>query len=278
MNFQILLIILIIICYIYYYNYEHFDVRVTNVGKEKCGDMCSKIYGCIGFAYNDKNKMCYLSTNPIVGDPIGSKYQKEYDENLFFCNKPNPIMNGNDEMQVNAHKDNTVYLCKDGMDEFASFKSILDEKITDLKFKNSLIKIKPYKLKQLIWSNTKDLDPNYVNKNDYLNQIVFYDYDNENEYQGTNLFKEKCVNNIPLYDCLAKCTVEEECSGLEFNPLLLTDIGNGQFKKDNNVCCLKSSEINKFKRTKSHENGAYYKKSLEDDAQITSIYIRNKNY
>lgn len=129
--------------------------------------MCTKIYGCAGFAYDNINKICYLVTKPIVDKLIRSKYRDKYNNNLFICNKIKPLMNSNNIIEsTNAHKNNTIYLCKDGIDGFANFKSILDEKITDLKYKNLPIQIKPYKLKQVIWSNTKDLDPEYVNNND----------------------------------------------------------------------------------------------------------------
>jgi hypothetical protein len=161
LKFQILLLILIIFSFIYYNN-EHFDSKITNITKEKCGDLCTKTYDCIGFAYNDKTKNCYLGNNPIVGLPDRSYHRDEYNSKFTFCNKPHPIRHNVDEMKVDAHKNNTIYLCKNGIKNFASFKYIIDNKINDLKYKTSPFNIEPYQLKTINWK--RPLDPLLIRK------------------------------------------------------------------------------------------------------------------
>jgi len=279
--FQILLGILIIIIVViisnsYIKEYENFDARIKDISFEKCSNTCTKVYSCIGFSYDKKNKNCYLANNPIVGTPMDSIYKDEYEPGFIFCNKPDPIRTDIDSQFKDALAKNTIYACKEGEDGDAGYKSMVDEKVTDLVLKDSKISIKPYKLKQIIWNDyKKDLDPDIITKDNYLNKIVFYDYDPDHEYNGKYMFEHKCVSNVPLFDCLKKCTIEEDCVGVEYNPLLLTKQKNGLFKKDKNICCLKSSEDEKIDRSEKHINGAYYKKSLEDDAYKTDIYIRN---
>ena len=265
MKFQILLgfIIVIFACiFIYKYFKENFDARVSNVNIEKCGDMCTKIFGCVGFSYDSNKKKCYLSTNPLVGYPEKSLYADEYRKYFNFCNKPDPIKNVNDSNLPDALPKNTIYTCKQGENGLISLNSILDEKINKIKFKDPKIEIKDYQLKPLYWNSInskKDIDSNFVTKDDYLNKISFFDYDNENEYDGTYMFKDKCVNNVPLFSCLDKCSKEDSCVGVEFNK---------------NICCPKTHIFNLKKRTKDNEFGAFYKKKLEDSARLGDIYIR----
>ena len=280
MNFQIFLIITIILLIFayFYYKTEHFDARVSDVSKEKCGDMCTKIYGCAGFSYDKDNQKCYLSTNPIISAPMDSMYRDEYNPDFTFCNKPHPIKDEVDENVYQALPKNTVYTCQDGDEGITSYKKIINEKIEDINTKDAVVEIEPYKLKPLTWPfEKKDLDPNYVTKDDYINKIIMYDYDPEHESQGSYLLPHKCSSNIPLFSCLSKCTIENGCIGVEFNPSLLEKQTNGKYIQRKNVCCLKSSEFNKIKRTKQHENGAFYKKNLVNDAYLSNIYIRNIN-
>jgi hypothetical protein len=278
LKFQILLIIIIIFL-LFLYNKpstENFDARVSDVSKEKCGDMCTKIYGCSGFSYDKDNQKCYLSTNPIIGAPIDSMTRDENNPEFSFCNKPFPIKDEVDENIYQALPKNTVYTCQDGDEGITSSKSIINEKIDDISSKEAVVNIEPYKLKPLTWPyEKKDLDPNYVTKDDYINKMIMFDYDPYNEYQGSYLLPHKCVSNIPLFNCLTKCTIEDGCVGVEFNPSLLEKQPDGKFIQRKNVCCLKSSEFNKIKRTKEHENGAYYRKNLETDAYLSKIYIRD---
>ncbi len=271
MKIQILLIfiIFVLIFFIYKFYVEHFDARVSDVTIEKCGDMCTKIFGCVGFSYDKTKKKCYLSTNPLVGYPEKSLYADEYRNYFNFCNKPNPIKNVNDMNLPDALPKNTIYTCKQGENGLISLNSILDEKINKIKFKNPKIEIKDYDLKPLYWESIqskKDIEPNFVTKNDYLNKISFFDYDNKNEYDGTYMFQDKCINNVPLFDCLGKCAKEDSCVGVEFNP---------SKNNDNNICCPKTHIFNKKKRTKENELGVYYTKKLEDSARLGDIYIRN---
>ncbi len=280
MNFPILLSLIFLIITIIVINYtyhENFDARVSDVDKSKCGDMCTKIYGCNGFAYDD-NQKCYLSQSPIIGSPMESLYRNEYDPAFEFCNKPHPIKDEIDEKLLQALPKNTIYTCQVGDEGVPKYQSILNDNITDVDMKESVISVKKYDLKLLTWPfEKKDIDANYTNIDDHMNKIIMYDYDPDNEYQGSYIYAHKCVNNIPLFNCLTKCATDENCVGLEYNPLLLRKLSNGKYKKDRNVCCLKSSEFNKIKRTTEHENGAYYKKSLEDGAYLSNIYIRNTN-
>ncbi len=137
----------------------------------------------------------------------------------------------------------------------------------------------PYKLKQLYWpTRRKDLDPDYITNNDIFNNIIFYERDSENEHLGQYLFQHKCVNDIPLDICLQKCSLEEDCDGVEYNPLLLEKVTNKNGKQTllerQNVCCLKKNIKNKIKRRPEHKAGTFYTKKLEDQAYLTNIYIK----
>jgi hypothetical protein len=280
LKFQILLIIIIILLIFLYNNStkEGFDARVSDITQEKCGDMCTKIYGCAGYSYDSDNQKCYLSTNPIIGAPMDSMYRDEYKPDFTFCNKPYPIKDEIDENIYQALPKNTVYTCQEGDEGITNYKKIINESIEDIPAKEAVVDVERYKLKPLTWPfEKKDLDPNYVTKDDYINKIIMFDYDPNHEYQGSYLLAHKCVSNIPLYNCLTKCTIEDGCVGVEFNPSFLEKLPNGKYMQRKNVCCLKSSEFNKIKRRKKHENGAYYKKNLETDAYLSKIYIRDIN-
>jgi hypothetical protein len=277
LNFQILLIIILIIIYCFFNN-EHFDARVSDISLEKCGDMCTKIFNCVGIGYDKDKKKCYLSTNPIVGMPGKSLYEDEYKKNFYFCNKPDPIKNENDAKLYQAIPKNTIYTCKQGEDGSITLNSILDEKIKKIQFKDPNIQIKPYELKPLSWPYTKkDIDPNYITKNDYMNRISFFDYDPDNEYDGTYMFPNECVDNTPLFDCLKKCSIEESCVGVEYNTSKKIKTTEGDIIKKN-LCCPKTEIDMKKTRTPENEFGAFYKKKLEDESRLGDIYIRNYKF
>ena len=277
MNIFIFIIICIIIFLWYNSNnfLELFDARMSDVSKEKCGDTCTKIYNCVGMAYDNNNKKCYLSQSPIVGQNAISLYSDEYRTTFDFCNKPNPIKDYNDYDVFQAPIKNTVYTCKVGEEGSIEYDSIINGQINKLDSKNSKIQISDYKLKPLVWPvEKKDIDANYVNIDDYLNKLVFFDYDNKNEYQGTFLFPSKCDTNISLFDCLKTCSINKNCNGVDFNPSKITKQESGKYKTENNICCPKSTITKKITRTADNKNGAYYSKKLEDNAYIGNIYIR----
>ncbi len=294
MKYQIFYIIIILILLYIFYNLftknknnkninskENFDGRISDVTQEQCGDFCTKIYGCGGFSYDDSNQKCYVSINPILGNPpFDSLYVNEFDPSFLICNKPFPIKDEIDEGQDFAYAKNSIYLCSQEMDTLGKFQYVNGEsqQVQD----NQKITNDPYKLKQLYWpTRRKDLDANYVTNNDIFNNIIFYEKDDENEHLGQYLFQHKCVNDVPLTDCLQKCALEDECDGVEFNPLLLEKVNNVNDEDSKqtllqrkNVCCLKKNIKNKIKRRKEHEAGSFYTKKLEDQAYLTNIYIK----
>jgi hypothetical protein len=200
-----------------------------------------------------------------VGQPSKSLYSDEYTTDMYFCNKPDPIKNQFEYQVYQAPAKNIVYTCKNKIDGNTSFNTIINNEIKQISAKNPNIYIKPYDMKELLWPVVKkDVNPNYVNIDDYTNKLVLFDYDPSHEYQGTYLYDNKCVENTPLFDCLKKCTITNGCKGVEYD-------------NKTNKCCPKSSIDNRIKRTDENKDGAFYTKKLANDAYIGNIYITQNN-
>lgn len=91
---------------------EGFDARIPNISKEKCGDLCTSVIGCRGFAYSDDG-VCFLSKQAILGKPVDSIFGDEYNTSDYRCNKSQPIIDESDLLSPNLMRRNALYMCSD---------------------------------------------------------------------------------------------------------------------------------------------------------------------
>ena len=92
MQIIIILILFIILIYIYKYKKEHYDTKLDKIKFTTCANTCSRIYGCAGFAHNDKNKTCYFSHLLLNNPPMPAIFSGEYNSDDVICNKLTPIL------------------------------------------------------------------------------------------------------------------------------------------------------------------------------------------
>jgi hypothetical protein len=246
-------------------NIENYDARISDIGAiEKCGNNCSSIYGCGGFAYNKNLDKCYLSKFPITAPPIPSLYSNEYSQNNIYCNKMFPI---NTDFAINndMYVDNKIYDCYTEKADYIGKKYYDFGKPGRTIYFNDIYTIKsdPYKISNLVWPTDKK-DIKFDSKFNVIydaNEIV-YEGDQFNEYSGEFLNPSQCKTETPISDCLSNCTKNADCVGVEYN------LNYNNYK---NVCCPMSTIGEKIPRGEDSENGIFYKKI------ITNIQNLNKN-
>jgi hypothetical protein len=110
----LIITILFIIVYNLNKKTELYDVMIdqtTSLGK--CGNICSSIYGCAGFATSDDGKQCWISKLPLTSPPIPAKYMSNFDETNIHCNKLRPITS-DFGMSPDVYTENKVYDCYTG--------------------------------------------------------------------------------------------------------------------------------------------------------------------
>lgn len=130
-------------------SYEYFDKKIENINYNTCGTNCTNKYNCNGFAFDNSKNICYLSNNPIVGEPINnsnkSKYYNEYSKDYNICNKPFPIKK-EDKYKLNQDmlNKNIIYYCKDKIEDNRKiiYKTIFNNKINNYNNKNEIYKEK----------------------------------------------------------------------------------------------------------------------------------------
>ena len=248
---------------------ENYDARVSDTDNlAKCGNMCSSVYGCGGFAHNKSLEKCYLSKFPITSPPIPSLYSGEYKGENVYCNKMFPI-NSDYSINNDMYVDNKVYDCytKNAEDlgtKYLDFGS--NEKNIS---KNDVYSLKsdPYELQYLEWPDTRkdiNFDKDLIIM--YDESKIIYEGDQDNEYKGEYLYPSKCKTDIKLDKCLKDCTQTSKCVAVEYNP---------KFKEYKNVCCLKSTIGDKIKRRATAESGTMYIKKISNfnDSNKNNIII-----
>lgn len=273
MNITILILILIII-FVHvvisrYLQPELFDSGVSSSSQTQCGTICSKTLGCAGFAYDIDNNICYLSKNKIDDSPIKKEAPKSnqvfaqfYKNTMPRCNKLYVI----DDSLYNSNNNlirNITYTCKDSEsgNEYNKIYNISEKKIDDITNLNKL-KFDPYTFVEIDWNKMIDLNKNLhlvTNPTKSNSTLVMKEYDDE--YLGQYLYPHKCVSGIKQKDCLSQCLNNKECVGTDWNPMILTQIGNeNKYTIEKNVCCPKRIIKEKRKRTSKNESGHFYLK------------------
>ena len=258
----ILNLLLIIVIFIFYNklnkinNKEHYDARISNtLNIEKCANMCSSVFGCGSFSFNQNLQKCYLSKFPITSPPLPAVFSSEYVPENTYCNKMLPIISDysiNNDMYV----DNKIYDCYNNKAEYLGKKYYdFSKKEQPIMF-NDIYSLKSYDytLQYLNWPSNK-VDTQFDDKLNILyeeNQIM-YDGDYINEHNGEYLNPGMCKTDMSVTECLKTCTGNSSCEGVEFNP---------SFKKYKNVCCPKTKIKEIIKRRPNAEHGIYYGKRV----------------
>lgn len=248
-------------------NTDTFDGRLSGIAFETCGTMCTQVFGCNGFAYDDKTQKCYLSKYPIIQRPVYGLYIDEYESGQQRCNKIYPIKEEDvniSKITTNQKRLNMLYSCaKDEKNKY-NLKKIKDT-ISDFTIKGiDDIPYEDYELDYLTWPvNKKDLyAEDIINNNiEAMKKVYVFDKDN-NEHLGQYLFSYKCVDNISEKECLDTCIKNTDCNGVEWNPVQLTKNKNNTYDVRTNVCCPKKQIKEVITRRDEFKNGNYYEKKL----------------
>ena len=75
---------------------------------------------------------------------------------------------------------------------------------------------------------------------------------------GNNLYNYECVTNVDLNKCLKECTNNDQCKGVEWNPLYLKLLTDNIYRKHKDVCCLKNNMNKLDDRDTNFKTGKSY--------------------
>jgi hypothetical protein len=268
-----LLIIILLFILIYNFNskinkIENYDVEIeqtTSLGK--CGNICSSIYGCAGFATSDDGKKCWISKLPLTSPPIPSKFMSNFDYTNIHCNKLRPITSDFGISDDN-YTENKVYDCYTGEKaddlgrKYFDF-NVQPEDLSDSSF--YFIKSNPYKLHTINYDKDSKITLDSGFNVDVNPDDISYLEDTDNEYLGKYLNKSECKTNVDLNDCLQRCTSDSNCVGVEYLK---------EYSGNSNICCLKSKIDKKIPRREKFKLGSYYsKKNNYNPDKKNKIYI-----
>ena len=131
MQIIIILILLIILIFLYRYKKEHYDTKLDKIKFTTCANTCSRIYGCAGFAHNEKNNTCYFNHLLINNPPMPAIYSGEHKSDDVICNKLFPILNDYDASN-DMLRDNLTYSCVTKNNEDLGIKYINNDNVVDL--------------------------------------------------------------------------------------------------------------------------------------------------
>lgn len=255
---------------------ENFDAKLYT-DKLDCGDICTRTMNCLGFAHDASLNACYLATNPILYKPIGSPYGEEYNKEMFRCNKPNPIKNEFDIKQPNALSYNALYQCSEEEEsdpQKIKGYQIINKQMNILDPERDKPIIKDYKIIEIDWpSQKKDYSKKYFE--DLLRtKYITYDRDDNQEYIGQFMFKDKCIRNTPIKKCAMRCNISDDCNGFEYSE----GINNGKEGLDEStdygICCLKKNIKKIIPRKRENKNSSYYVKKLVNKLDLENTYIK----
>lgn len=270
MKYIIIILLSVLIIYLYkQWQYidknsktENYDGKIGKITtRYECGDICSRIYNCAGFAHDEKTGRCYVSKTPMLGRPINKLYDEDYKKEQYGCNKAYIIKNEYDIDDTRKIM-NRIYTCyannieNNNLELYDNNMIRTDFMPDDITNKNKL-QIKPYDMKHINWP-TKKIEIDLNNQDGLVkakDEDKFYSYlIHDDEYLGKYMFPHMCVSNISLRDCLKSCSESKDCVGVEHNPSF---IGEETYK---NVCCPKSKIAEIVTRSDDHKSGKYYEK------------------
>lgn len=112
--FPFILCLIILIIYVIFTPkiVEHYDDRIIDINLYDCATFCREINGCYGFAYDDRNNVCYPASKTIDYTKRGYLYSNVMSpENHIICNKIIPIISPSNNPSVSERKSNSSYTC-----------------------------------------------------------------------------------------------------------------------------------------------------------------------
>ena len=191
----IILILFIILFFIYRYKKEHYDTKLNKIKFTTCANTCSRIYGCAGFAHNDKEKTCYFSHLLLNNPPMPAIFSGEHDSDDIVCNKLFPILNDYDASN-DMLRDNLTYTCVTKNNEDLGIKYINGDEVIDFTNKDrNYINVPYYDMYKLDVNDISnkvyvipayDLSQNYPFNVTNWEDLTRYPLDYENTYKIKN--------------------------------------------------------------------------------------------
>ena len=297
--FILVLILILILILIYVFGEktpEHFDNKITNMKEDTCANLCVKIAGCNGFAFDSFTNTCWLSKLPIFEKPLSSLYALDYNKDYLTCNKekilPDPVIASSNDFKLNS-----TFKCKSGsgsgsdpnlnptqyriydsdsyykLDSLGNTGTGIPGTTDTITTTIQDINIKPYPIYKVEWpisieQKLTSSDLEYILLPE-TNVALFEE--KPDEYLGQYVFEHKCVANTSKNDCMQTCKSNKTCVGVEFNPGFEQ---NGQIYK--NVCCPKRIIKKIVPRKESKSNGKFYLKKTVSRLALENS-LKNKN-
>jgi hypothetical protein len=229
--------------------------------------------------------------------PDKKPFAQFYTRELPRCNKlytiNDPLYNSRNNLLRNA-----TYLCKESENGIEKTKLYMNREIPfDDVTKLNQVKLDTYSFENIGWdenySDINEIKPITmtidINKNLHLitnptksNSInIMKEYNNE--FLGQYLYPHKCSSNITQNACLKQCLDDKLCVGTEWNPTLMTKVGEpNKYIIESGVCCPKRIITNSIPRRTEHKHGHFYikenviKNNISSDAILTD-YRENYN-
>lgn len=275
MKFQLLILVLFVFFIIVTtnnYNNEYFDARVSDIKIEQCGKICTDVYDCEGFGYDNTTSKCYISKTPIINLPAASSlYVDEYESKQYRCNKIKPIKLDQRNTDPTILRDNQLYMCADDDRGYYDLYKIVNNTMEKINRGDiDKVNLEPYVMNEIEWPTKefkKDITPNLKTANQNRKIYTLFEKD-KREFLGQFLFPYKCVSNVSEDECINQCRRYDDCIGTEWNPLY---VNNNIINK--NVCCPKKDITEIIDRRDLVENGNFYVKKSTNLLDPNDMYI-----
>lgn len=250
---------------------ENYETLVRNITDTECGNICTEGLNCMGFAYKQRDKNCYLSREPIFGKPMDSKYSEMYSKLDKRCNKIDSLTDLR-LVDMLSLTQNSVYSCNDGevgvstRSQYAMGGHTILDGVTD-SVQNVPEKVS-YRITPIKW-NDEMVTKVEKNKQDDHTKIRHHAYvESDKEHLGQYMTRYRCISNIPLYSCLKACDERSDCVGVEHSPVHVS--ANQTYY---NVCCPKRMTDRVIERRPEYKMGKFYSKQTNISEERDSVRI-----
>jgi hypothetical protein len=251
---------------------ELYDAKISNSNEIQCGSMCTKIFDCVGFTYNNNTNKCYLSKSILFDKPIKSVFKDDYVESLSQCNKISLVT---DPLYANDidFKRNATYSCRtNNIDQLKIYNNNKYKILNNIEELNN-IELDEYQMGTIYWGINIDQEENPMltqNKNK-MDFEIMKEYDNE--FLGQYLYPHKCVYNTSQKNCLQSCLDNKNCIGTEFNPLYMKN--NNNLEIYSGICCPKIKIKKEILRREDVKFGKFYlkEKYIDRKNMQNNIYL-----
>lgn len=177
---------------------EPYDDRKIDTSIKDCANFCKKTTGCVGFGYDNKNKVCYASKIPVIGRPVDGVYTAFHNDTDILCNKISSIKKIEKEYTQTALKANATFICTDPITNAITMyihKNGEYKVIDDVdKYKNIPYTDK-YKINEYKWAlNTYSDDQINKSEDDRLSEVRQEEQIYEQKRQDTIKKSEEIIN------------------------------------------------------------------------------------